>query len=70
MRLADLEGRTIVQAVAVDAVDIGYDHCVGEMAVMLRLDNDVSIGVQSDAEGNGLGVLNYMTQDGEGGLLR
>lgn len=67
MRLIDLEGRTIVSAEAVSAGEMGFEG--DQPCIFLLLDNDVSLGVLMDPEGNGPGVLTWTDQVGGSGLL-
>jgi len=58
MEITDLIGKTITAADLIAPEKVGYDKH-DPPVVFILLDDEVSLGVQSDEEGNSPGVLIY-----------
>lgn len=68
MEIRELIGKTITHAAMYNAEDFGYDE-FEPRAIGITLDNDVTLGILRDQEGNGPGVMVWTKQDGAGGMF-
>lgn len=67
MQITDLIGKTITDAQSFPPETFGYDEH-GPNCIVITLNEEVSLGILSDYEGNSPGIVTW-TEGGEGGYI-